>query len=1074
MASIDPEEKRPRLSSWNGSAHNMRVQHPPDLNTHLPAHQLPSPVQPAYYEPENRELPDPSSHPFKVQSGYSTPVHHVATSYPPDQGFGRPAGTQHMKSRSPVETHSQQQHPQHQHHQQQQMSSLPVSTGNGSSRPMQYPADPPAAPAYPEHQSNGIHQAVSMATHDPMPPPPPMGYAPSPVTAGPSEQPYYMGGAPVSFATSSSFATQPRRKAIRAAQACDACRQRKARCDEGRPSCGFCKEANAVCVYRDVPPAKQDRTMLQLLHSIEDLKASQAMISDHTMAQLVSSIEDLKAEVQELKTGPSASRPPPDTPTSSAPQVSSTKKASRPTNISPEPARRLGHGANAEAGERREQRLPPPGEQLDDDDDDDDEDRMEDVPDDMGDLSIPLEHTTAAHKLLRWPSIKRLMSRVASSEEYVMESEERRGLLRLYGRGEGVDASTHDPRIASSDAGSSDESAGSPPPVFDGRWGTTFAGAGDIRQPATECLGGLNVDGSLQLDISTITRLAESYLQNVHIMHPFLDRERVIQMVQELGLRHSGICENRTSQASPNLYAVSDMRRDSVGSVGQGSKRKRSAPYGSLGSPVLGPGGGSARVPLERSIGTAIILLVCALGKICEHKQFLPPLPSDSADYPPSGLPSPTTMGGPQTFKPSPSSSQSSSFNAAPSPQENGRYRGPLPRDGRAGAPKNVDVVPGLAYYAAATEIIGNLLGGNDLSHVQAMLLAGLYAGQLARVFESWKWINNACTACQVLVRPVKFDNETNPVRKELITTCFWTALQLESDILAELDLPQSGITRYEYTMPFPKGKPGEELMWTYYLAQIGLRKLLNRVHSSLYKPKPPDKDDAEWSIHELLELSRQLSEWREHVPKPLQWDDSDPPPAEINAARLRAKYYGARYVIHRPFLHYAIHPIDSQPAPYQPNGALPGSASPPSIERHTGTSGISGKPRESVAARPEQSVIDACRNCINAAFRSTSAFHGIRPNFRPLVTNIHGTAHAQFGNLLVLTVASRSPVLAELVPQEDYSRLLQRTIAFLRHLAPISPTLKTDAIILERCQQLQIQNHGSSSFSSNDGPEGY
>lgn len=48
----------------------------------------------------------------------------------------------------------------------------------------------------------------------------------------------------------------PRRKAIRAAQACDACRARKAKCDEGRPSCGFCKESQVLCVYREVPPPK--------------------------------------------------------------------------------------------------------------------------------------------------------------------------------------------------------------------------------------------------------------------------------------------------------------------------------------------------------------------------------------------------------------------------------------------------------------------------------------------------------------------------------------------------------------------------------------------------------------------------------------------------------------------------------------------------------------------------------------------------------------------------------------------------------------------------------------------------
>jgi len=66
------------------------------------------------------------------------------------------------------------------------------------------------------------------------------------------------------------------------------------------------------------------------------------------------------------------------------------------------------------------------------------------------------------------------------------------------------------------------------------------------------------------------------------------------------------------------------------------------------------------------------------------------------------------------------------------------------------------------------------------------------------------------------------------------------------SDILAELDLPASGISRLEGRMNFPKGVfahtiPNEihdpiTMMMLYYSAQIHLRKVLNRVHTDLYK----------------------------------------------------------------------------------------------------------------------------------------------------------------------------------------------------------------------------------------------
>ncbi len=111
--------------------------------------------------------------------------------------------------------------------------------------------------------------------------------------------------------------------------------------------------------------------------------------------------------------------------------------------------------------------------------------------------------------------------------------------------------------------------------------------------------------------------------------------------------------------------------------------------------------------------------------------------------------------------------------------------------------PKNADIIPGIAYYAYATEILGTTHGSVKLAYVQANLLAGLYAGQLARVFESWRWIAEACRACQVLIRPCvlmlaswkyitnhlcreKIHMTVSDAYTDLITVTFWTCLELE------------------------------------------------------------------------------------------------------------------------------------------------------------------------------------------------------------------------------------------------------------------------------------------------------
>ncbi|KAH0548116.1 hypothetical protein GP486_008154, partial [Trichoglossum hirsutum] len=226
------------------------------------------------------------------------------------------------------------------------------------------------------------------------------------------------------------------------------------------------------------------------------------------------------------------------------------------------------------------------------------------------------------------------------------------------------------------------------------------------------------------------------------------------------------------------------------------------------------------------------------------------------------------------------------------------------------------------------------------------------------------------------------------------------------------------------------------------------------------------DSKHAGWSTESAAELDWQLGRWKNVLPQQLRWEDDEPPPSDINAARLRAKYYGARYIIHRPFVHHALHPLVPHGTyPVLPEdgsaqlaGRLSNQSSPTNLAalpanaafEPTGRrkSGMAMAPLEPVAGVVDKSVIDACKSCIGAAIQSTKAFHGVRG--RPIVTNIFGTAHAQFGNLLVLQAAYRSQLLRPIVHPDDLKYLMEETIQFFKHLSPISPTLRIDAAILE------------------------
>lgn len=168
-------------------------------------------------------------------------------------------------------------------------------------------------------------------------------------------------------------------------------------------------------------------------------------------------------------------------------------------------------------------------------------------------------------------------------------------------------------------------------------------------------------------------------------------------------------------------------------------------------------------------------------------------------------------------------------------------------------------------------------------------------------------------------------------------------------------------------------------MMMLFYSAQIYLRKILNWVHTDLYKDKSMYNT---FNVQEILSMN--LQQWRSKLPEVMQWKDSDPPSKDINAARLRAKYYEACYVIHRPLLYHALH-IFRQPA------SVGYSAAPGRVQSSSTAPGDrwTTYPYRHLPIKLQQ----ACKVCIHSVILSTEAFDGIEG--RPVLTNIFGTAHA-------------------------------------------------------------------------------
>ncbi len=612
-----------------------------------------------------------------------------------------------------------------------------------------------------------------------------------------------------------------------------------------------------------------------------------------------------------------------------------------------------------------------------------------------------------ASDLLNWPAIRELAPKDIPAT-YVMDGELERGLLRLYGCGEGEDKGDgHDgvpSPAASSSSGRMEEETSTASPS--GVWGTgQFPAREAGLQPIYDHAGGVTPDGQLLLDRKAVDQYVKSYLDRMHILHPFLDPRVLRKMVHAFKMKHSWDYSNYNRLAQ---------------SVGIGSKRKRetSESPGSLTEePPLhriphhsnGHHPMPKRTSIEHSVSNAIILLVMALGKICAYDKPLPGPPKSSNV--PAGMKSihPQPLLGYADLPPMqvpPSSAPTSPY----TPITNGIVATPVTS---ALHGKNMDVIPGLAYFAKAADILGELPGGVDVSHIQANLLAGLYMGQLARIIPSHWYIANACRACQILIRSADYKENKMPAeRRNLINFAFWSCLQLESDILAEMDIPSSGIIHKEYSMLLevpnaltiadpdkepeesPRTNPQEFLR--HYSNQIQLRRTINDAVHNIYSTarehsKPPKLVET---VTENLESWRQLlRDW--------DWDEHDHESTDINHARMRGKYYGAKYIINRPALHYALSVASpgtpmSQPS-QSPLGGLHSDVTSPAL-LHQNNSMASRKVSE---MRPpprayeplEDWILQACKKCIDAAIKSTTAFDNVPQ--RLVITNILGTAHA-------------------------------------------------------------------------------
>ncbi|KAJ5040604.1 uncharacterized protein L3040_006253 [Drepanopeziza brunnea f. sp. 'multigermtubi'] len=324
---------------------------------------------------------------------------------------------------------------------------------------------------------------------------------------------------------------------------------------------------------------------------------------------------------------------------------------------------------------------------------------------------------------------------------------------------------------------------------------------------------------------------------------------------------------------------------------------------------------------------------------------------------------------------------------------------------------------PGLPYFAAAWALLPGLIARNSVLSAQCTLLASAYLFYLVRPLEAWTLLSSTSTKLQLLLSaPGRI-----PIgQRELSERVYWNALLFESDLLAEMDLPHSGIVQYEELVGLPGGfepemeeSVGRDDLW-YFLAEIALRRLLNRVSQLIYSK---DSMASMQSLEPVVaELDFQLAQWYESLPVALQFPYGRTPLADPAQTVLRLRYFACRTIIFRPYI-FAV--LDNE------------------------------------QSAMDASVRENCRKCLEASIRQLEHITAHHAGHIPYLWQ---GALSIVSQTLLLMGATMSPslssIVATLVPKMDtVDAIINNVVLEIERYAHLAPSLSLGAEIIREAE---------------------
>ncbi|EED17953.1 conserved hypothetical protein [Talaromyces stipitatus ATCC 10500] len=238
-----------------------------------------------------------------------------------------------------------------------------------------------------------------------------------------------------------------------------------------------------------------------------------------------------------------------------------------------------------------------------------------------------------------------------------------------------------------------------------------------------------------------------------------------------------------------------------------------------------------------------------------------------------------------------------------------------------------------LGYFSMAKERMSTAYLDDSLLGVACFCLFGMWYQYNIEPIPGWKMFRTASMLWEAYnLKHRGGKTERSKQEESLEQRLYWTCLKSECEVRYELaDLPSCTLWESDFPFSLPTFSTSsypptssitsnrheqtieDSPSYYYYLAEISLRRLLNRARNAVVILNP-DIDCATASIltEALSKLENQLEQWLECLPPVLQFNrplESLPPPNEPELVKLvRERYVEVRELLCRAHLYLCLH----------------------------------------------------------------------------------------------------------------------------------------------------------------------